>query len=86
MNGSLSRDARVFLISVDDRKKVPVHVDFVEDGGPFGAPNRVTDADGEDSQAVLLPPPPMFFRRPMPVPTPLTVPAAAPVEEALPSE
>lgn len=42
VNGSLSPDAHVFLISVDDRKQVPVHVDFVADGGPFGAPNLLS--------------------------------------------
>jgi hypothetical protein len=42
VNGSLSPDARVFLISIDDGKKVPVHADFVEDGGPFGAPNLLS--------------------------------------------
>ena len=42
VSGSLLPDARVFLISVDDRKKVPVHVDFVADGGPFGAPNLLS--------------------------------------------
>jgi len=42
VNDSLAADARVFLISVDDPKKVPVHVDFVEDGGPFGAPNMLS--------------------------------------------
>jgi hypothetical protein len=41
-SGSLSPDARVFLISVDDRKQVPVHVDFVADGGPFGAPHLLS--------------------------------------------
>jgi hypothetical protein len=42
VTGSLLPEARVFLISVDDRKPVPVHVDFVEDGGPFGAPNLLS--------------------------------------------
>ncbi len=40
--GSLSPEAHVFLISVEDRKPVPVHVDFVADGGPFGAPNLLS--------------------------------------------
>ena len=40
--GSLTPQARVFLISTDDRKPVPVHVDFLADGGPFGAPNLLS--------------------------------------------
>jgi len=39
---TLRDDAPVFLISVDDRKRAPVRVDFVEDGGPFGAPNLLS--------------------------------------------
>jgi hypothetical protein len=42
VSGSLTPEARVFLISVDDRKPVPVHVDFLEDGGPFGAPHLLS--------------------------------------------
>jgi hypothetical protein len=42
VTGSLAPDARVFLISVDDQRPVPVHVDFVADGGPFGAANLLS--------------------------------------------
>ncbi|HVM96217.1 MAG TPA: hypothetical protein VMT89_07495, partial [Candidatus Acidoferrales bacterium] len=42
VNGSLSPAAHVLLISVDDRKPIPVHAEFVEDGGPFGAPNLLS--------------------------------------------
>ena len=42
VQGSRLPSAHVFLISVDDRKQVPVHVDFVADGGPFGAPNLLS--------------------------------------------
>lgn len=39
---TLSAHSPVFLMSVDDRKQVPVRVDFVTDGGPFGAPNLLS--------------------------------------------
>lgn len=42
VNGSLTPQARVFLMSVDDRKRTPVQVEFVTDGGPFGAPNLLS--------------------------------------------
>lgn len=42
VTGSLLPSARVFLISVGDHQPVPVHVDFVADGGPFGAPNLLS--------------------------------------------
>jgi hypothetical protein len=42
VNGSLAPDAHVFLISTDDGERVPVHTDFLEDGGPFGAPNLLS--------------------------------------------
>jgi len=42
VNGSRFPPARVFLVGIDDQKRVPVHVDFVADGGPFGAPNLLS--------------------------------------------
>jgi len=39
---SVTPEAHAFLISIDDHQPVPVHADFVEDGGPFGAPNLLS--------------------------------------------
>jgi len=39
---TLTQEARVFLVAVDDGERAPVRVDFVEDGGPFGAPNLLS--------------------------------------------
>ncbi len=47
MRGTLSKDAPVFLVSVDEASvdvgtRYPVKVEFEEDGGPFGATNQLT--------------------------------------------
>jgi len=39
---TLSDAAPVFLVAVDDRQRAPVRVDFVADGGPFGAANQLS--------------------------------------------
>ncbi len=42
IEATLQPSAQVFLLSVDDGRKVPVEIDFAEDGGPFGAPNLLS--------------------------------------------
>ncbi len=39
---STKDDASVFLLDVDAKKKIPVDVSFVFDGGPYGAVNELT--------------------------------------------